>query len=607
MDRPPTSKTTLLRDQLLIVFAAGLVFFTNLGAAALFDEDEPKNAVCGREMFLRGDWIVPTFNYELRTDKPILVYWLMLTSYTVFGVSEFAARFGSSVLAVGTSLWTYHLGRKLFQAEVGLWAALVLCTCLMFAAVGRSVTPDSTLIFCTTAAFLGYVWTTAIRHGGRFGNVEGTSLTRRPWQEFVPATWLLAAPMYVAMGLAVLAKGPIGVLLPCTIIGLFLLIRQQLDHRLELAQPLTGAWWRRAVVTLWQTLQPRRIWRGCAVMRVPMGAIIVAAIALPWYVTVGVQTDGAWLEGFLGGHNVGRFLKPMENHRGPFIYYIPVVLLGTLPWSVFLPLAIWRASKRLSMPGTGHAADLFLLVWAGTWIGFFSIAKTKLPNYVLPAYPALALLVGSYLTQWRREAATFGAAGFRYACQIQAGVGAVILIGFPFAAAYFLPEEWWLALVGVWPLIGAGMAYQYVCQHQRLRAVRTLAITAVALAVTVVGICPAWVARHQDGLTFGRYIQSLPTTDSAPLATYEYFAPNLVFYAERKVHRLKKTQIAEFFATHADALLLTRDDRLEQLAGELPEDVSVLTKQRRFLRQHDLVLLGRATQTVQPVSHTTVR
>ncbi len=605
MDRPPT--TTLWRDQLLIIFAAGLVFFTNLGAAALFDEDEPKNAVCGREMFLRGDWIVPTFNHELRTDKPILVYWVMLTSYTAFGISEFAARFGSSLLAVGTSLWVYHLGRKLFQAEVGLWSAIVLCTCLMFSAVGRSVTPDSTLIFCTTAAFLAYVWATAVRHGGRFGNVDGTELSRRSWQEFVPATWLHAVPMYVAMGFAVLAKGPIGVLLPCTIIGLFLLIRQQLDQRLVQPEPVPRVWWQRWCITTLQTLNPMRILRGSLAMRVPLGALIVAAIALPWYVTVGIQTEGEWLAGFLGGHNVGRFLKPMENHRGPFVYYVPVVLMGTLPWSVFLPLAVWRSAQRLRMKGTGHASDLFLVVWAAAWIGFFSMAKTKLPNYVLPAYPALALLVGSYLTQWRREAATFGGISFRHACRIQAAVGALILVGFPFAATYFLPDEWWLGFIGLFPLVGAGVAYGYVCQHQRLRAVRTLAISAVALAVTVVGICPAWVARHQDGLTFGRYIQALPNSAEATLATYEYFAPNLVFYAERHVHRLKKTQIAEFFETHPEGLLLTRDDRLDQLEDALPHDVTVLTKQRRFLRQHNLVLLGRSDQIVQPVSHTTVK
>ncbi|HTN03213.1 MAG TPA: hypothetical protein VL132_15095, partial [Planctomycetaceae bacterium] len=95
------STSPLLRHQAWILLAAGLVFFTNLGAYPLFDEDEPKNAVCGKEMFERGDWIVPTFNHDLRTDKPILIYWVMLTSFHLFGVSELTARLGSSVLAIG--------------------------------------------------------------------------------------------------------------------------------------------------------------------------------------------------------------------------------------------------------------------------------------------------------------------------------------------------------------------------------------------------------------------------------------------------------------------------------------------------------------------------
>ncbi len=103
-----------------VVFcSAMLTFFLGLGTAQLFDEDEPKNAECGREMFARGDWLVPTFNEELRTDKPILVYWFMLASYHLFGVTEFAARFFSAVLGVGTCLLTYHIGRVLFSRAWG--------------------------------------------------------------------------------------------------------------------------------------------------------------------------------------------------------------------------------------------------------------------------------------------------------------------------------------------------------------------------------------------------------------------------------------------------------------------------------------------------------
>ncbi|MDZ4684106.1 MAG: glycosyltransferase family 39 protein [Planctomycetaceae bacterium] len=591
----------MLKHQLLILLAAGLVFFTNLGAAALFDDDEPKNAVCGREMFERGDWIVPTFNTELRTDKPILIYWIMLCSYTVFGVNEFAARFGSSVLAVGTSLLVYHLGRLLFHREVGLWSAIVLCTCLMFAAVGRAVTPDSTLIFCTTSAFLGYVWAVAKRHGGRFGEPRADG---QPcgWDEFLPATWLESVPMYVAMGFAVLAKGPIGVLLPSAIIGLQLLMRRELGEPVgpwpEKARDQI-LWWLRSSV---RTILPQRIAYAMWQMRVPLGGLIVAVIALPWYVAVGQQTDGAWLAGFLGGHNVGRFIQPMENHRGPLFYYPLVILLGTFPWSVFVPLSIWQLRRRLYNGSEWNASYLFIACWMGLWIGFFSCAQTKLPNYILPAYPAVALFLGGFLYDWQRGSEYLLATAFRHSCRVLAALGAVMLIAVPIVASYFLPNESWLALIGCLPLFGGGVAYRACQRNDRRLAVRTLAITAVGLAVLIVGIAPPRVARYQDGPYFGALVRSsTPRGESPDLATFDYFAPNLVFYSGAPVDRLKKPeQIAAYFDEHPRGHVLTRSDRLEGLKEQLPGDVVVLAQQRRFLRRHDLVLLGRTTQTAVP-------
>ena len=139
-----------VRHQFVVVATALVVFFTLLGRPYLWDEDEPKNAECAREMLEAGNWTVPQFNYELRTDKPILLYWLMLAAYQVGGVSEFTARFWSAALAVGTTLLTYHLGRRLYGGSVGLWSGLAMATCLMFAVSGRAATPDSTLIFCIT-------------------------------------------------------------------------------------------------------------------------------------------------------------------------------------------------------------------------------------------------------------------------------------------------------------------------------------------------------------------------------------------------------------------------------------------------------------------------
>lgn len=583
----------MLKHHLWILLAAGLVFFTNLGAAALFDEDEPKNAVCGMEMFERGDWIVPTFNAELRTDKPILIYWIMLSSYTLFGVNEFAARLGSAVLAVGTSLLVYHMGRLLFHRDVGLWASLVLCTCLMFAAVGRAVTPDSTLIFCTTSAFLGYVWAVAKRHGGRFGALRDDDQPRT-WDEYLPATWLDSVPMYVAMGFAVLAKGPVGVLLPSMIIGQQLLVRRELQYPVDLmpAKPYDlVVWWIRSMI---RTMLPGKILYAMWKMRVPLGAVIVGAIALPWYVVVGQQTDGAWLEGFLGGHNVGRFVKPMENHRGPFFYYPLVILLGTFPWSVFVPLAVWQLRCRLRAGTEWNPSYVFVACWAGVWVGFFSMAQTKLPNYILPAYPAVALFLGVFLYDWQREPGHILAGAFRNSCRVLAGIGAVLLIAMPIVASFFLPNESWLALIGCIPLFGGGVAYASSLRNDRRQAVRTLAITAVGLAVLIVGVAPPRVARYQDGPYFGTLVKGMSADESPALATFDYFAPNLVFYLGRPVDRLKKPeQITAFFAEHPHGYMLTRSDRLEDLRDELPRDITVLAQQRRFLRRHDLVLLGR--------------
>src|SRR5688572_21932494 len=135
--------------------------FTNLGGPRLWDRDEPRNAGCAVEMLQRGDVIVPTFNAKLRTHKPVLLYWCIMSAYSVLGVSEFSARLPSALCAVGSTLCTWFIGRRLFGPQAGVWAAIALATSLMFGVAGRAATPDSVLIFCTTLA-------TAIYVGGTF-------------------------------------------------------------------------------------------------------------------------------------------------------------------------------------------------------------------------------------------------------------------------------------------------------------------------------------------------------------------------------------------------------------------------------------------------------
>ena len=213
----------LLRHQPGSSWLPAWCFSPGLGGPRLWDDDETKNARCAQEMLVRGDWVVPTFNFRLRPDKPALFYWLAMVSYQLLGTTEFAARFPSALLAVGTSLATYHLGRRLFRPEVGLWAGLAMATNLMFAMVGRAATPDSTLIFCTTMALLAFVVGGTWARGERRAGQGAEERERSRFREIVPRAWWSFVLMCAAMGLAVLAKGPVGVVLPVAAIGGFVL------------------------------------------------------------------------------------------------------------------------------------------------------------------------------------------------------------------------------------------------------------------------------------------------------------------------------------------------------------------------------------------------
>jgi 4-amino-4-deoxy-L-arabinose transferase-like glycosyltransferase len=206
----------------LIVLVAAVALFTNLGGPRLWDRDEPRNAGCAAEMLARNDWVVPTFNQELRDAKPVLLYWLIMSAYSVFGVTEFAARFWSAALGFGTVLATYAIANRLFNRQVALLAAIILSTSTMFEVASRAATPDAPLIFCGTMALMIYVLGT---FRPRDTAVEWTAPEPRVPGRYFPTNYLAVAAMYAAMGVGILAKGPVGLVLPTAVIGMFVLIQ----------------------------------------------------------------------------------------------------------------------------------------------------------------------------------------------------------------------------------------------------------------------------------------------------------------------------------------------------------------------------------------------
>jgi len=588
-----------------ILVAAGAVFFTNLGAAGLFDEDEPKNASCAREMLARGNWVVPQFNDELRTDKPILLYWLTMPAYALFGVSEFSARFASALLAMGTVLTTYHLGRLLFRAEAGLWGALAMTSALGFDVVARAATPDSTLIFCTTLALLAYVWSVSRRgesiwqHGGSLpldrDATLGTSLgqVQSAMQAFAPHSRFGAVLIYSAMALGVLAKGPVAVVLPTACLGLFLLVAN--TPWLESDGTLSG--WRDRI-RLWtmralRLLAPRRMVGAILALRPVTALVTVAILALPWYVLVGLRTEGAWIAGFLGKHNVGRFVSSLENHGGPFFYYLIVIAIGFFPWSIFFSLTGAHINSRLRSRHPWRAGYLLLLCWLGVYLVFFSLARTKLPNYVLPAYPALALLTGAFIDQWIAEPTAVSRKLIRLALGTLGLTGVGVLIGLPIAAYLVLPGEWMLGVLGLIPLVGAVLAYRAVLRNATARAAVTVAVTCTLMACLVFGVAAVRVAQHQNSPALVA-IARLHADGAPKIAAFDCFTPSLVFYAESRVTPLGLPEdVASFLQSDPDTFLVARMDSLPLLEPLLPTDVQVLTRQSRFLRKGELVLIGR--------------
>lgn len=494
-----------LRDYTLVIVLGLWLFFPGLGSFALWDDDEAHNAECAREMAEAQTWVVPSFNFKLRTDKPALLYWCLLLAYQSFGVHEWAARLPSALASLASLLVTYELGRLWFGRRSGLLAAVILGSSLMFNVVSHAVTPDALLILATLLSFLCL----ARGYAGQ--------------QRF----WLVGAAL--ATGMAVLAKGPVGVALPGVTALLFLL-------------------WERRARLLWQR---------------QLGGAILAflLVAVPWYLMVGLTTHWEFTKGFFLQHNLSRFSAPMEGHRGPLFYH-PVVLLATFaPWSAFLGLTVWYGVKgaRQRQETEGTAGEpiwpyRLLWCWVAVWLVFFSLAATKLPNYVLPIYPALALLTGRFLVRWwegqvqpRPWLMNLSLACFALVGLVLAG-GLLAVSGLweiPKLAARSLPGSAPLAVVGILPIVAAVLAWRWLRQERRQWAVVSLGSAAVLLVGTLAAWGPGVADQSRAAKPLAQVMHAEQTEREVQIGCHpSYYRPGVVFYNRREVQRLMTDQQA---------------------------------------------------------------
>jgi 4-amino-4-deoxy-L-arabinose transferase-like glycosyltransferase len=443
------------------------------------------------------------------------------------------------------------------------------------------------LIICTTGALALFV------HSQR--RLDGPGMVAPARQ----VTWRHAAGIYVALGLAMLAKGPVGFVLPAGVIGLYLVASERAAAAGRPRADGTWAGWARALaLASWDEAMalPGAVLRGAGRMRLMSGLALALAVALPWYVWVWQRTDGAWIEGFFLHHNRDRMLKSLEGHSGPVWYYVPAVLLGFFPWSLCLAPALYFGWKS---PATEEqASHRFLLVWLVGYLGVFSVAATKLPSYVLPCYPALALVVGWWMDRWADEATQFVRRSQRSAFIALAAVGLGLCVGLPITLGVFLPGEEWLGVVGLVPLV-AGLLGWVELRRERLAGARWCFVGgAVLFCWLLFGFAAGPVSVRQNAPHLSALVRSW-TGPTTAVATYHYSSPGLVFYTREREEAPAvqffddADQLAAFWAENLDATVITRSERLAELEPHLPAGVQVLAQERRFLRDDDVIVLGR--------------
>ena len=560
------------------------MFLTNLGGSRLWDDDEPKNARCGAEMLERGEWVVPTFNDELRDHKPVLLYWAMIASYSAFGVNEFAARLPSALSCLAVAVMCYHMGRLLFDRSVGLAAGLLLSCGLMFAVLARAATPDGVLMVGTTSALLFFVSGVAARRGGHFSG-EGQPAPLASFQ--LPIGYAIG--MYVALGVAVLAKGPIGLLLPLWAICLYGLFGEPLSEpSSKRIENLNG--WKRFTAWLIAAAALMRWVRGARSIRLLMGIPIVLAVAGPWYVAVSMQTSGDWLSGFLGTHNVGRFMNAMEGHNGPIIYYVVAVLAGFFPGSCFLPVAVIGSARARASGGTMAPSHALVLAIIGAWIGFFSLAATKLPNYVIPCYVGLALATAAWLVasvQRTCSVKSWLGAGLGSCCVAGLAVGiALAIVGGPLMGGTPL-----IGLAGLLPITGGALGLWMLSNGQPHRAMTAFVACSLVFTLTAVSVVAPIASPYADGPRLAEQVKQLETpNDPVRFVTFHYTTPSLVWTMGRGVPSLGEEATLELLAQPNTAAAMPVEE-YERLKPLLPAGVTKLTEEGRFLRTHKRIAL----------------
>ncbi len=480
--------------------------FANLGAFGLAGPDEPRYAWIARAMAQTGDWITPRLYGQPWFEKPVLYYWAAAAGFHMHLSAEWAARLPSSFAALAAALALAWLALRHYGVAEGFTRSAALLAPLVFsasvAAIGfaRAATPD--MLFTGTLALAMASAAGVLRHARALRAAGEHSAPSADAPRERHSDYFAIAFFGFWLGLAVLAKGPAAVILAGGAMAFWALATRQ--------------------------------WRAALRLVHPLGIAIFCVVALPWYVVCALRNP-TFLRVFILQHNFERYLTPLFMHRQPFWFFGPIVVLAVLPWTIFLwPVAkgglqMWRERSWANSPG------FFFACWAAFPIVFFSFSESKLPGYILPSIPPLALLcsiAAARAVSRSRTLALLLGAGLGISWIILAGAGWHRL-RHAMASSQPGAPEWGVGLAaGVLLLCAILLAAAARQDFPALVAVNTCA---VAMVVVCAGI---YFLPRMDAALSARPYAEFFSNDLRPDRVFIYKVPRamdygLAFYARR--------------------------------------------------------------------------
>ncbi len=412
-----------------------ILWFSNLDRNALVRPDEGRYAEIPREMVASGDWVTPRLNGLKYFEKPALQYWATATAYSLFGEHNWTARLWAALTGFLGILLVYFTGLRLYDQRAAIISAMVLASSFLYFAIGHINILDMSVSFFMNLSLAALL------------------LAQRPTATKSETRWWMYI-CWAGMGLSMLSKGLIGVAIPGAVLILYTLIQRD-----------WGLW--------------KRLHLGA-------GLMIFAAITVPWFILVSIANpEFLWF--FFIHEHVLRYLTPISGRVHPWYTFIPVVMLGIMPWLLPMLHALWRGWERRPTTLDNFQVNRMLMVWVVFIFVFFSVSHSKLVPYILPIFPALALLIGERISKISGRTLAWqisimipvAIAAWWFSPLASKGASAEVP-----AALYdnFIP---WIQAAAICWLIGALVAIWLARREQIIAAVSVMAVAGLLMGQSV--------------------------------------------------------------------------------------------------------------------------